>query len=88
MRLYTTDDAVCIDVSDTGIGLEPHQLEQIFEPFKQADQTIHRRFGGTGLGLALSRRLCELMGGTLTARSEVGRGTTFTVRLPIEVTMV
>ncbi len=68
-------------VSDDGIGIEPDALERIFEPFGQADVSVHRRYGGTGLGLAISRNLCRLMGGDITAASRPGRGSTFTFRL-------
>jgi len=73
---------LCIVVSDTGIGIEPSQIERIFAPFVQADGTITRRFGGTGLGLSISRRLAELMGGTLSVRSEADCGAEFTLRVP------
>ncbi len=66
-----------IEVLDTGIGIEPRHLHRLFNPFSQADETIHRRFGGTGLGLALSRRLCELMGGTITVTSNPTAGSVF-----------
>ncbi|MEJ2361948.1 MAG: ATP-binding protein [Gammaproteobacteria bacterium] len=69
-------------VVDTGIGMSREQLEKIFTPFEQADASISRRFGGTGLGLALSRRLVKIMGGTLEVRSNSGSGTTFELRLP------
>jgi CheY-like chemotaxis protein len=72
-------------VSDTGIGMTPEQLAKLFEAFTQADAATTRRFGGTGLGLALSRRLCRMMGGDVTAESEAGRGSTFTIRLPARV---
>jgi len=71
------------EVSDTGIGMTPEQCERVFEPFTQADSTTTRRFGGTGLGLSISRRLCRLMGGDLTVQSELGKGSCFTVLLPI-----
>lgn len=77
---------VHIDVHDTGTGIAPDALERIFEPFAQADQSTVRRFGGTGLGLAICRRLAALMGGTLTATSEPGRGSCFSVVLPITPT--
>ncbi len=72
-----------IDVSDTGTGIPREKLETIFDPFTQADTSITRRFGGTGLGLAISKRLAEALGGTLTAWSEPGRGSTFTLTIPV-----
>ncbi len=65
------------DISDTGIGISPDHWEQIFEGFEQADTSINRRFGGTGLGLTISRRLVQLMGGELSGNSAPGKGTTF-----------
>ncbi|MFN8126988.1 MAG: response regulator [Candidatus Nanopelagicales bacterium] len=76
--------ALRIEVSDTGIGMSPEAMEQLFEPFAQADSSMTRRFGGTGLGLAIARQLVELMGGRFTVESVEGEGTTFgfDVRLP------
>ncbi|KWF35840.1 hybrid sensor histidine kinase/response regulator [Burkholderia pseudomultivorans] len=70
-------------VEDTGIGMTKEQRARLFEPFAQADQTINRRFGGTGLGLALCRRLSSAMGGEITVASRFGMGSRFTVRLPL-----
>jgi PAS domain S-box-containing protein len=70
-------------VTDTGAGIPPDQLDQIFDPFYQADTSITRQFGGTGLGLTISRQLAEKMGGTLEAESEIGKGSVFTFRLPL-----
>ena len=69
-------------VSDTGIGMTPEQQARLFEEFTQADATTAQRFGGTGLGLALSRKLARMMGGDVTVTSEPGRGSVFAVRLP------
>ncbi len=69
-------------VCDTGIGMSPEQQAKLFEEFSQADATTAERFGGTGLGLAITRKLTRLMGGDVTAASEPGKGSVFTVRLP------
>jgi two-component system, sensor histidine kinase len=73
---------VVVSVIDTGIGVSDEQLSRLFQPFGQADVSISRRFGGTGLGLALSRRLAELLGGTLGVRSALGAGSCFELSLP------
>src|SRR5437016_1082388 len=73
-------------VRDTGIGIAPEHIGTVFKEFTQADSTMTRRYGGTGLGLAISQRLVRLMGGAITVRSEVGRGSefSFTISLPVE----
>ena len=73
-----------IRVEDTGMGISPASLEQVFEPFVQADNSLTRQFGGTGLGLSISRTLSQAMGGDLTASSVLGSGSVFTVSLPVE----
>jgi two-component system sensor histidine kinase/response regulator len=72
-----------ISVRDSGIGIDEHQQQSLFEPFTQADSSTSRQYGGTGLGLSISKQLTELMGGQLSVESEVGGGSEFRVRLPL-----
>lgn len=76
-------DWLWITVSDTGIGMSPEQMRHIFEPFSQADTSSTRRFGGTGLGLTISRYYCQMMNGNLEVTSELHQGSSFIVKLPI-----
>ncbi len=73
---------VCFSVSDTGIGMTPEQLEKLFGRFQQADSSTTRRFGGTGLGLSLTKAFADMLNGTVSVESTEGKGTGFTVRLP------
>jgi PAS domain S-box-containing protein len=75
-------DAICFTVRDTGIGISPEHLQNLFQDFSQGDPSLTREYGGTGLGLALSRRISMLLGGTIAVESAVGQGATFTVLLP------
>jgi two-component system CheB/CheR fusion protein len=85
VRTRIEDGQLAVSVADTGIGIEPARLPHIFEAFDQGDPAVTARFGGLGLGLAISRAIVELHGGTLSAESAGrGRGATFTVRLPLE----
>ena len=74
---------LCLRVRDTGIGISGEQLDQLFRPFTQADASITRRYGGTGLGLSISHRLAGLLGGSLSATSEIGRGSCFELALDL-----
>ena len=75
-------DWITIAVADTGIGMTPEQMGRLFQEFSQADAATTRKYGGTGLGLAISKRFCQMMGGDISVESELGRGSTFTIRLP------
>jgi two-component system capsular synthesis sensor histidine kinase RcsC len=77
-------ETVTFSVADSGIGIPASRHARIFEPFMQANRSIGRRFGGTGLGLSLCRRLVELMGGRIEVKSAAGRGAVFTVRVPLQ----
>lgn len=75
-------DWITFRVADSGIGMTPAQLQKVFEPFTQADASTTRVYGGTGLGLSITKKFCEMMGGDIAVESAVGKGTTFTIRLP------
>jgi len=77
-----------MSVSDSGIGIPPEKIDHVFEEFSQADETTTRDYGGTGLGLPISRRFCQMMGGDITLESTVGKGSTFMIRLPLQVTEI
>jgi signal transduction histidine kinase len=97
---FTHDGSICLEtsrverggqrrvrlvVSDTGIGLTPEQLAKLFQPFTQADSSTTRRYGGTGLGLTISRRFARMMGGEISVESRPGEGSRFTLELPVAI---
>lgn len=81
------NDFVRIDVTDTGIGIAPENFDLVFERFKQADSSVSRKYGGTGLGLPISRNLSRMMSGDIFINSEVGKGSTFTLLLPMKISI-
>ena len=83
LRVFSPQSGtVAFAVRDTGVGIAPHQQEVIFEAFRQADGSIHRKFGGTGLGLSISRDLAALLGGSISVQSALGEGSVFTLTVP------
>lgn len=82
LSVFCADEMLVFRVSDSGIGMTPEQLRELFNPFHQADASATRKFGGTGLGLAISKRIILLMGGEIHVDSQLGLGTTVEFRLP------
>jgi signal transduction histidine kinase len=78
---------IVFQVSDTGIGMSEEQLAKVFEPFTQADAGTSRQYGGTGLGLTITKKFCQMMGGDITAVSSLGKGSSFTISLPLVLTI-
>ncbi len=81
----TDRDWISFKVADTGIGMTAEHMHRLFQAFSQADASISAKYGGSGLGLVLSQRFCQLMGGSVSVESELGRGSVFTIRLPAKV---
>jgi signal transduction histidine kinase len=80
---YEDDGMVRVLINDNGIGISAADQQEIFKPFKQLDSSLDRRYGGTGLGLYLVKKLTEIHGGAVSVKSEVGKGSTFTLSLPV-----
>jgi signal transduction histidine kinase len=81
---WSENGSLKLMVSDTGIGMTPEALKVIFDEFRQADMSTTRKYGGTGLGLALVKKFVELMGGQIAAESEAGKGSKFTITMPMQ----
>ena len=82
---FEEQDWINFQVSDTGIGMTKKQIGKLFQAFTQADASTTRKYGGTGLGLAITKKFCQMMGGDINVESEANQGTTFTIKLPIQV---
>jgi PAS domain S-box-containing protein len=85
LRASREADRLVFAVEDTGIGMSPEQVDKLFRRFSQADASTTRRFGGTGLGLAITKAFATMLGGEIGVRSETGRGSTFTLSLPVDI---
>jgi signal transduction histidine kinase/DNA-binding response OmpR family regulator len=83
--LKAEEEWLCIKVTDSGIGMSQEQMVRLFQAFSQADASTTRKYGGTGLGLTITKRFCEMMGGDIRVESEIGKGSNFIIELPTKV---
>ncbi len=88
LGMDTSGQKLCFEVKDQGIGITESQMGRLFQPFEQGDSSTTRLFGGSGLGLSISKRLAQMMGGDIIARSNPGKGSQFVFELPIDVSQV
>ena len=88
LEKHRGQEYVSFAVRDSGIGIEPENIEKVFEAFCQADGTMTRKYGGTGLGLSITKKLAEALGGSLTVESEYGQGSVFTIHIPLQASSV
>jgi signal transduction histidine kinase len=82
VRTYTTEDTAAVEVTDTGIGMDPDSVPELFEPFRQASEGMGREYESTGLGLTVAQRAVNRMGGSIEVETEPDEGTRVTVHLP------
>ncbi len=82
LLVQRTDNSISFTVRDSGIGMDESQISKLFEPFTQADASTTRKYGGTGLGLTISRHFCEMLGGSISVTSKIGQGSSFQVNIP------
>jgi signal transduction histidine kinase len=85
LERYVGEAWISFKISDTGIGMNAEQIERVFKAFTQADESPTRRYGSRGLGLAIAKKFCQMMGGDISVESELGKGSIFTVELPARV---
>ena len=83
--INTFENDIKFAVTDTGIGMNEEQLGKVFDEFTQAEASTAKDYGGTGLGLPISKKMTEMMGGMMQVESEEGKGTTFSITIPIEI---